>query len=82
MGENYPHEPLELFPQPVRGCAIIHGGFLSLAFVTPHHTGFIEGKPLCFLKTHISWQERNSVGFWPPWRMAESPENFADSGGN
>ena len=59
MGENYPHESLELFSQSVRGCAIIHGGFLSLAFVTPHYTGFIEGKPLLFLKSHISRHSRN-----------------------
>jgi hypothetical protein len=48
MGENYPHESLKLFSQSVRGCAIIHVGFLSLVFVTPHYTGFIEGKPLSF----------------------------------
>jgi hypothetical protein len=59
MGKNYPHESLKLFSQSVRGCAIIHVGFLSLVFVTPHYTGFIEGKPLRFLKTHISRQARN-----------------------
>ena len=70
MGENYPHESLKLFSQSVRGCAIIHVGFLSLVFVTPHYTGFIEGKPLRFLKTHISRQARNRAGFCPAWRMA------------
>jgi hypothetical protein len=50
MGENYPHEFLKLFSQSVRGCAIIHGGFLSVGFVAPYYTGFTEGKPLPFLK--------------------------------
>jgi hypothetical protein len=70
MGKNYPHESLKLFSQSVRGCAIIHVGFLSLVFVTPHYTGFIEGKPLRFLKTHISRQGRNRAGFCTAWRMA------------
>jgi hypothetical protein len=51
MGENYPHEFLKLFSQSVRGCAIIHGGFLSVFFVTPYYTGFTEGKPLPFPKS-------------------------------
>jgi hypothetical protein len=51
MGENYPHEFLKLFSQSVRSCAIIHGGFLSVVFVTPYYTGFTEGKPLPFPKS-------------------------------
>ena len=50
VGENCPHEFLKLFSQSVRGCAIIHGGFLSVGFVAPYYTGFTEGKPLPFLK--------------------------------
>ena len=70
MGENYPHEFLKLFSQSVRGCAIIHGGFLSVVFVTPYYTGFTEGKPLPFPEVHISRQARNRVGFCQTWRMA------------
>jgi len=51
MGENYPHEFLKLFSQSVRGCAIIHVGFLSVGFDTPYYTGFTEGKPLLFQET-------------------------------
>ena len=49
MGENYPHESLKLFSQSVRGCGIIHVGFLSVVFVTPYYTGFTEWKPLLYL---------------------------------
>ena len=50
-GPPYPHEFLKLFSQSVRSCAIIHGGFLSVFFVTPYYTGFTEGKPLPFLES-------------------------------
>jgi len=48
MGENYPQKTFELFSQSVRGCAIIHVGFLFCVFVTPYYTGFTERKPLPF----------------------------------
>ena len=40
MGENHPHEFLKLFSQSVCGCAIIHGGFLSVVFCLPVLYGF------------------------------------------
>ena len=51
VGENYPHESLKLFSQSVRGCGIIHVGFLSVVFDAPYYTGFTEWKPLLYLKS-------------------------------
>ena len=59
-----------MFSQSVRGCAIIHGGFLSVVFDAPYYTGFIEGKPLPFPEVHISRHARNSARFCPAWRIA------------
>jgi hypothetical protein len=61
MGENYPHESLKLFSQSVRGCGIIHVGFLSVVFDTPYYTGLTERKPLPFSMKSIFHGKRGNM---------------------
>ena len=80
MGKNYPQKSFELLSQSVRGCAIIHVGFLSLVFDAPYYTGFIEGKPFPFPELHISRSGGDCVRI-PPCMMRGARPDCADSGG-